>query len=81
MNKAAQVIELPDGDQCIGSTENSLDFDGILNEIGEFGRYQILVAISIGLIAAFSSFAVLNFVFSAAIPKHRYNFFFLQRCM
>lgn len=75
MKKAAQVIELPDGDQCTGSTEKTLDFDEILNEIGEFGRFQILVGISIGLVSAFSSFFVLNFVFSAAIPEHRYNFF------
>lgn len=52
-----------------GPTE--ITFDTILKEIGEFGNYQILSGILTCVAITLSTFALFNFVFSAAIQDHR----------
>lgn len=54
------------------NVENSLSFDRILTEIGEFGPYQFIVAISTGFALLITTFSLFNFVFSSAVPDHRY---------
>lgn len=72
MKQTHQPVQLSDDEVDNESTDKPLDFDKMLRfEIGEFGRYQILVAISSGFIAAIVSFVTLNFMFSGTIPDHR----------
>lgn len=52
--------------------DNALAFDDILKEIGEFGLYQLLTGILIGIVLLFTTFALFNFVFSSDIPHHRF---------
>lgn len=52
--------------------ESSLSFDRILTEIGEFGPYQFIVAVSTGFALLITTFSLFNFVFSSAVPDHRY---------
>lgn len=53
--------------------EKPLDFDKILRfDIGEYGPFQLLVGVSTGLCAAFGTIIIMNFVFGATIPEHRY---------
>lgn len=69
MKQVEQVVKLSEDDL---DHENTVDFDKILEfEIGEFGTYQILSGITIGLVSAFGSYITLNFMFSAFIPEHR----------
>lgn len=66
MKQVEQVVRLSEDDL------DHVDFDKILEfEIGEFGTYQILSGITIGLVSAFGSYITLNFMFSAFIPEHR----------
>lgn len=46
----------------------------IIDEIGGFGLYQILVGISTGIALTLTSFTTLNFIFATSIPDHRYRF-------
>lgn len=73
MKETIQVIRLPEDVQKEESTEKSPGFklDDVLSEIGGFGRYQLIVAICMGLISTYGSFIVLNFMFTSAIPEHR----------
>lgn len=52
---------------------NIISFDTVLKEIGEFGRYQILNGILTCLVITISTCALFNFVFSSAIPDHRFD--------
>lgn len=54
------------------SSRNALAIDEILKEIGEFGLYQFLIGILIGIVLLFTTFALFNFVFSSEIPDHRF---------
>lgn len=54
------------------SKENDLTCERILNEVGGFGLYQIIIGIATGLALVVSSYDMFNFVFASAIPKHRY---------
>lgn len=56
------------------SDDSNLTCDRILDEIGGFGRYQILVGFATGVALLLSSFSLLNFIFAAGIPEHRYTF-------
>lgn len=56
------------------TNNNSLSFDDILYEIGEFGRYQILAGILMGIAFLLTTSTLFNFVFSSEIPDHRYCF-------
>lgn len=71
MKESSQVIEMTSDSE--ENREKPLDFDTILNEVGGVGLYQILVGIFSGLFAAYGSFIIMNFVFTAAVPDHRYN--------
>lgn len=51
--------------------DDIITFDVILQEVGEFGRYQILSGILTCLSITLSTCALFNFVFSAAVPDHR----------
>lgn len=48
-----------------------LTFDKILQEIGEFGFYQVTNAVLTSVALIFTAFSLFNFVFSAGIPEHR----------
>lgn len=56
-----------------------ISFDVVLREIGEFGRYQIINGILTCLVIAISTCALFNFVFSAAIPDHRFVYIFISK--
>lgn len=71
MKTTVEVIELPESDQTADCSGKPLNFDDILKEIGEFGRYQKLIAVLISIVSAFGTFIILSFVFSSAIPEHR----------
>lgn len=73
MEQTAHVVELASDDDK--NCPKPLDVDTILNEIGDSGPYQIFVSISAGLFSTYGSFVILNFVFGAAIPDHRYGKF------
>lgn len=60
-------------------SENALVFDDILKEIGEFGLYQLVTGILIGIVLLFTTFALFNFVFSSEIPDHRFVESFSQK--
>lgn len=62
---------VPSSNPNLGQT-GILQFDDVLQEIGEFGRYQILNGILTCLITAISTCALFNFVFSAAFLDHRF---------
>lgn len=56
------------------ATENAKDpisFDKILQEIGEFGLYQLITGALTGLALLFAAISMFNFVFSASVPEHR----------
>lgn len=46
--------------------------DRILEEIGQFGLYQILVGITTGIALCITGFATFNFIFATTIPEHRF---------
>lgn len=72
MKQLDPVVKLSEDDDDNETTYKPLDFDKILKfEIGEWGLYQILAGISIGLVSAFSSYVTMNFMFAASIPEHR----------
>lgn len=53
------------------SDKTELTCDRILEEIGGFGPYQILVGIATGIALLLSSFSLMNFIFASGIPEHR----------
>jgi len=57
-----------------------MDFDDILDEIGEFGRYQLTNYLLICLPVFFGAANSLSYVFTAGIPEYRCNisFFFVK---
>lgn len=71
MKQSCEVIKSSDDESPAKKSSNSLTFDEILQEIGEFGLYQILVGILIGLVLMLTSSALFNFVFTSEIPDHR----------
>jgi OCT family organic cation transporter-like MFS transporter 4/5 len=48
-----------------------MDFDEVLEEIGEFGKYQIINYFLICLPVVFSAANSLTYVFTAGIPNYR----------
>lgn len=52
-------------------TKNPFSFDEILQEIGEFGLYHILVSVSIGFVLLLTACTIFNLIFSSEIPDHR----------
>lgn len=72
MEQTTNLIHSPDGDTNHDSSAKVLSFERILKEIGECGRYQISIGLASGIVLAFGSFTILNFVFSSIIiPEHR----------
>lgn len=76
MKPPSESVKVSSDELNGGNSGKPLDFEKILkNEIGEFGPYQILVAVTTGIFAAYGSFVIFNFVYGAAIPDHRYSKF------
>jgi OCT family organic cation transporter-like MFS transporter 4/5 len=48
-----------------------MDFDEVLDEIGDFGRYQIITYLLICLPVIFSAANSLTYVFTAGVPNYR----------
>lgn len=72
MKQSSQVVEITEDELNGDHAGKGFDFDKILRfEIGEFGPFQILAAISMGLVSAYGGMLTLNFVFGAAVPDHR----------
>lgn len=71
MRQSFPVIE--SGETEVASTNAGVvsAFDKILEEIGEFGFYQVTNGVLTSLALIFTSFALFNFVFSAGVPIHR----------
>lgn len=59
--------------ESISNTESDYigSFDTLFDEIGEFGRYQIITAILTCLAIGVSTCGLFNFVFSAALAENR----------
>jgi len=56
-------------------TQESFNYDAILEEIGEFGRYQLRTFIPLCFPALFFGVVIMSYTFTAAIPRYRYAFF------
>lgn len=70
--ESSQVVEIKEDELNNENAGKAFDFEKILRfEIGEFGPFQILVALSMGMISGYGGSLVLNFVFGAAVPDHR----------
>lgn len=54
------------------AAKTPITLEEIFSEIGAFGPYQIAAGLSTGFVMAFGSFIVLNFIFGADIPEHRW---------
>lgn len=65
------VVSEPTADKKNITIKNEFPVDDILVEIGNFGRYQVLVAITIGIALLIANAAQYNFVLTANIPDHR----------
>jgi OCT family organic cation transporter-like MFS transporter 4/5 len=48
-----------------------MDFDEVLQETGEFGRYQIINYLLISLPVLFSAANSVTYVFTAGVPSYR----------
>lgn len=48
-----------------------LSCDRMLQEIGEFGLYQILVALTTGTALCITGFTAFNFIYASNVPPHR----------
>lgn len=72
LEPSAELLTSPEAENT-KVDEKPLDFDKILRfDIGEYGPFQLLVGVSTGLCAAFGTIIIMNFVFGATIPEHRY---------
>lgn len=48
-----------------------LSCDRMFQEIGEFGLYQILVALTTGAALCITGFTAFNFIYASNVPPHR----------
>lgn len=48
-----------------------MDFDTVLEEIGEFGKYQITTYLLLSLPVFFGAANSLSYVFTAGVPNYR----------
>lgn len=71
LEQLKEVDLFSDGGTSSKKVEPSPTYDEILHEIGDFGVYQILVAVYVGFALACGSFVTMNFVFAADITEHR----------
>lgn len=56
--------------------KNSIDFDDVLEELGELGRFQIFTYILVCLPVFFAGANSLSYVFTAGVPKYRFEIFY-----
>lgn len=56
--------------------KSELDLDSILNELGQFGLFQWINFMLIGIPIAFTGLFTLSYVFTAADLEYRYVFEF-----
>ena len=56
--------------------KNSSDHktDELFKEVGEFGKYQLLVFVLVGITAFIPAFVGYSYSFYAAVPNHRFLF-------
>lgn len=59
------------GTCCVFAEQATMDFDEVLEEIGELGRYQITTYLLICLPVLFSAANSLTYVFTAGVPNYR----------
>lgn len=52
-------------------SEHPLSPDRLLEEVGDFGMYQLLVGATTGAALVITALAAFNFVFVAVVPEHR----------
>ncbi|XP_055594289.1 solute carrier family 22 member 3 [Uranotaenia lowii] len=55
----------------MSSTEDEIDLDGVLNEIGQFGRFQIRQYVFMVIPIVFNAFFTLSYVFTAGNLNYR----------
>lgn len=68
VEKSADIKPTADNN---GAADDKVPVDDILVEIGDFGLYQVLVAILTGIVMLLASSAQFNFVFTGDVPVHR----------
>lgn len=71
MEEEKTIVLLSDEKNGSETVKKPPTFDEILEETGEFGLNQILVALTAGFAFAFGSFITMNFLFGADITEHR----------
>lgn len=64
-------IQHPNTDPNFDKSHETISFDRIYNEIGEFGLYLKITGVVMGFWFAYGTFPAVNFLFGAAIPDHR----------
>lgn len=52
-----------------------MDFDDMLEELGEMGRFQLTTYLLVCLPVFFAAANSLSYVFTAGVPKYRYIIF------
>ncbi|CAG9859099.1 unnamed protein product [Phyllotreta striolata] len=63
--------EIDEGVKERMTRHNQVDFDDVLEEIGELGRYQIVIYILVCLPVLFGAANSLSYVFTAGVPQYR----------
>jgi hypothetical protein len=48
--------------------------DELFKEVGEFGKYQLIVFVLVGITAFIPAFVGYSYSFYAAVPNHRFLF-------
>lgn len=56
--------------------QRMLDFDDMLEELGELGKFQIYIYILVCLPVLFGAANSLSYVFTAGVPDYRYPHYF-----
>lgn len=54
-----------------------MDFDRVLSELGEFGRYQKTNYLLICLPVIFAAANAMSYIFTSGVPNYRYNIQFI----
>lgn len=55
-----------------------MDFDRVLQEIGEFGRYQKINYMLICLPVIFGAANTMAYVFTSGVPNYRYLYTYIE---
>jgi OCT family organic cation transporter-like MFS transporter 4/5 len=60
-----------DPEKCVKNNDSTLNFNEILNEIGQFGRWQQRIFMCCCLISLANGLITVAFAFTAYSPKYR----------